>query len=407
MNRPAWPWFPLIDAQDSRAQLNPRFFWTRHFPVVALCTALCEIPAVRAWLGFPAFAVAALAAVQCLAYLLGVYSPLYARWPRAYSTLITSVNLAVSAGFAAATGRPRTLAWSMYLMYPVIAGASCGRSLLLAVEVLALPLLVALGWDAAGAAPLAEGLGPALGVALAAEAIYLSVASAQDAARAARQEREERARAGAVEEVRRHAARELHCTLGAALTEVSLWLEVAAAASGAEAKAALERARGRAQAAVDQLRSCTGALGASGVSASALATGLRSRLQGLCEAAGVALELEIACALEVLPAERAWRLVRFVEEAALNAVRHGRPRRLAVSVRIAEPPEVEVRDDGRGFRPALAAPGRGLQALREHAEALGAESSVQSAPGQGTRVALAAVAADPFDHGGRADRASR
>ncbi len=49
---------------------------------------------------------------------------------------------------------------------------------------------------------------------------------------------------------------------------------------------------------------------------------------------------------------------------------------------------VEVRDDGRGFDPALAAATGhfGLVGLRERAGALGARLTVESAPGRGTAV---------------------
>ena len=46
-----------------------------------------------------------------------------------------------------------------------------------------------------------------------------------------------------------------------------------------------------------------------------------------------------------------------------------------------------VRDDGRGFDPANAPPDRlGLGIMRERAQAIGATLTIDSQPGQGTRI---------------------
>jgi two-component system nitrate/nitrite sensor histidine kinase NarX len=51
--------------------------------------------------------------------------------------------------------------------------------------------------------------------------------------------------------------------------------------------------------------------------------------------------------------------------------------------------ELEVADDGRGFDPAAAPPDHlGMKILRERAQAIGAELSIESAPECGTRVTV-------------------
>ena len=51
--------------------------------------------------------------------------------------------------------------------------------------------------------------------------------------------------------------------------------------------------------------------------------------------------------------------------------------------------ELTITDDGRGFDPAAAPPDRlGLGILRERAQSIGADLSIESAPGQGTRVGV-------------------
>jgi len=85
-----------------------------------------------------------------------------------------------------------------------------------------------------------------------------------------------------------------------------------------------------------------------------------------------------------------------VREAIRNALDHGAPRAVLISVDIA-PHELRavVEDTGRGFDRATAPPagtmssyGGGLSSMRERAALLGGSASVSSRPGHGTRVEL-------------------
>lgn len=81
-----------------------------------------------------------------------------------------------------------------------------------------------------------------------------------------------------------------------------------------------------------------------------------------------------------------------LQEALVNAVRHGRARRVELELRHeAGALAAEVRDDGVGFDPATppARSGRmGLSAMRERAAALDAHLEVRSRPGEGVTVTL-------------------
>jgi two-component system, NarL family, sensor kinase len=82
---------------------------------------------------------------------------------------------------------------------------------------------------------------------------------------------------------------------------------------------------------------------------------------------------------------------RTAQEAVRNAVRHGRPGHLRIAVTTT--PEsliLEVEDDGRGFDPsAVPRDGHlGLRALRDLINEMGAELSIVSTPGSGTRLRM-------------------
>ncbi|MBI5689654.1 MAG: hypothetical protein HZC55_06110 [Verrucomicrobia bacterium] len=82
--------------------------------------------------------------------------------------------------------------------------------------------------------------------------------------------------------------------------------------------------------------------------------------------------------------------LQITREATSNALRHGTADHVTVTLRRAgDFVEFEVVDDGRGFDPAAtAARGSGLVGFEQRARELGAELTLDSAPGRGTRVRL-------------------
>jgi len=96
-----------------------------------------------------------------------------------------------------------------------------------------------------------------------------------------------------------------------------------------------------------------------------------------------------------LPAEVETALYRICQEATMNAVRHGRAKRIDIAlVCNASTAELRIVDDGRGFdpsevlnRPAEQGP-FGLLSMRERAEQLGGEATITSTVGSGTQVSI-------------------
>ncbi|MEM1057425.1 MAG: ATP-binding protein [Bacteroidota bacterium] len=79
------------------------------------------------------------------------------------------------------------------------------------------------------------------------------------------------------------------------------------------------------------------------------------------------------------------------KEALHNAARHAEATRVHVRLGTeAGTLRLEVRDDGHGFDPLVSSTGHGLGSLRQRAEILGGTVTVESAPGEGTRVLLQA-----------------
>ena len=95
-----------------------------------------------------------------------------------------------------------------------------------------------------------------------------------------------------------------------------------------------------------------------------------------------------AAGLDSLDSDVALCLFRIVQEALANAVRHARARTICVSLLItAESVELTVVDDGVGFAASeRTKSGLGLRSIHERVRFLQGQVSVDSRPGEGTKV---------------------
>jgi signal transduction histidine kinase len=107
-----------------------------------------------------------------------------------------------------------------------------------------------------------------------------------------------------------------------------------------------------------------------------------------------AAQVQLHAAVELLPPvpgltpARVLHILRMLQEAVGNALRHGQAHTLWIEARaLADGVQLSVRDDGCGFDPAQARPGRGLKNLRRRSEAVGASLHIDSLPGAGCRIA--------------------
>jgi signal transduction histidine kinase len=115
------------------------------------------------------------------------------------------------------------------------------------------------------------------------------------------------------------------------------------------------------------------------------------RLAPRLRAAGVALHWEVELLPQVagLTPARVLHVLRILQEAVTNAVRHGRAKGLRLDAAGGERGvHIELTDDGAGFDPACTGSGRGLNNMRRRAALAGAALQIDAAPGRGTRVRL-------------------
>ncbi|MEZ5607643.1 MAG: histidine kinase [Burkholderiaceae bacterium] len=227
---------------------------------------------------------------------------------------------------------------------------------------------------------------------------------ARVAARTARIERlAQDARRAAVTRERLRLARGLHDTLAhslmALLTQIRLmrklgprWSAEQWDAELAEAEQAATRGLAEARAAIGQMRQA-------GVHDSGLGPELQALLQRFAERSAVAAVADIDPAAADLVDERAAAVLSIAREALRNVQRHAQARQVRLALQPERLPPADsdeparwrltLVDDGVGFDVQRPREGHfGLMGLHEQAEQLGAELTLDSAPGQGCRLQL-------------------
>jgi signal transduction histidine kinase len=190
-------------------------------------------------------------------------------------------------------------------------------------------------------------------------------------------------------------ARELHDTLLQGFTGVALKLLAVAnrVTNEPETTAALRDIVSLAQKTLEEARRAVTDLRSPPESAADLLTKLRTTAEAVVRDTGLELECEMKGSARPLDTSVETAVVRVVQEAIVNSVKHARARRARVRlVYRARHMELSIADDGRGF--AVGTEARddgghwGLVGMRERASQIRAHFVVRSRPGRGTEVLL-------------------
>ncbi len=197
-----------------------------------------------------------------------------------------------------------------------------------------------------------------------------------------RQAEAERVRALQAE--RERIGQSLHGTLGAALSEISLWHEIALAGGTAQDSDPLARAQARARSALTDLRTLVAGLDGEDIPAAQLCAGVRRQVEGLCAAAAIRFEFTGQNA-GTQDMASAYHTAKIIVEGVTNAVKHSGAKTVRVALELS-PMRISIEDDGNGFDRENTTRGRGLRSLHEHARALNGSLHIDTAPGRGTTI---------------------
>jgi signal transduction histidine kinase/ligand-binding sensor domain-containing protein len=126
---------------------------------------------------------------------------------------------------------------------------------------------------------------------------------------------------------------------------------------------------------------------------SSLATAITHAAKQLTETHDVRLKLQVQRDLPALPLDVEYNLLRIAQEAIANAVKHSDAESIDVSLeRAADDILLTIQDDGNGFMESSGSGAPlghyGLVGMRERSTQIGADFSLESEPGRGTRICV-------------------
>jgi signal transduction histidine kinase len=202
-------------------------------------------------------------------------------------------------------------------------------------------------------------------------------------------------------------AREIHDTLAQGFVAVSVQLELVGQlmrASADSAREQLERTQTLVRNSLEEARSSIWELRSQSAEREDLAARILRMAEDVAARSGIhspgaaengkqpRVQMQVSGTNHPLGAAVERELMRIAREAVVNAIRHGHSESIALRLEFVTGWfAMEIRDDGRGFAgsPPDGASGHyGIVGMRERAAAIGANLTVESHPGAGTRVRL-------------------
>lgn len=193
----------------------------------------------------------------------------------------------------------------------------------------------------------------------------------------------------ATEEERQRIARELHDDTAQRLATLILWIRRLAEEPDADARLALlEEIREEIVDTTDSVRRMSRGLRPPELEEVGLALAIAAHVRTLDDGADCSVETELEPVEEDLSITAKLALYRIVQESLSNARRHGGCKDVRVRLfRSDGAVVVEVSDGGGGFRMSeVAEGGLGLVGMQERATMIGGRLTIDSAPGEGTRI---------------------
>ncbi|MEU4996085.1 sensor histidine kinase [Streptomyces sp. NPDC021622] len=366
----------------------------------ALLAGLLALPAVRAVADGAPRAGAVVGAVLAMGavYAAGTLSPAVARSRRAAAVWLGALGVCWVVLLALS---PDGL-WAAFPLYFLQLHLLPVRWALPAVALTAAAAIAGYLLHSSPASPVSPGIfiGPPLGAAVAVATVLGYQALYRESERrrelidelmATRAELAAAERTAGTLAERERLAREIHDTLAQGLSSIQLLLRAAGRVlpAGSPAAPHIEQARTAAQDNLAEARRFVRALSPPDLEHGSLAAALE-RLS--TSSHGTKVQFTVSGTPTELPTPYEVALLRTAQSALANTVRHAEADRAEITLSFMDTSvSLDVVDDGRGFDPASAPRGDGgfgLPAMRSRARSLGGTLSVESAPGQGTAVAV-------------------
>jgi PAS domain S-box-containing protein len=200
-------------------------------------------------------------------------------------------------------------------------------------------------------------------------------------------------RQSAVTAERNRMARDIHDTLAQGFTGVIVQLEAVEEAmsrnQAVKASGHLDRAGELARESLREARRSVQALRPQALEEKQLSEALKDLIGRMTSGTTVRAEFTLRGEQQKLPPEWETNLLRIGQEVLTNVLRHARASEFNVLL-VFDGREIhlDLRDNGCGFDPQRRHEGFGLQGMRERAEGMGGQLTIQSAAGKGTAISI-------------------
>lgn len=189
---------------------------------------------------------------------------------------------------------------------------------------------------------------------------------------------------------RRYVARELHDEMGQVLTGLKLGLDLALKSSEGAMRERLQQAVSATQELTDKVRQLSLNLRPPMLDDLGLPVALEWFARRYTQQTGIRVDFRHGAFPKRLPASHETAMFRIAQEAMTNVARHSGVKEIVVRLwHGLESVGLQIEDQGKGFDPAAALRAgisSGLVGMRERVELLGGQFSLESSPGQGTRI---------------------
>jgi len=187
---------------------------------------------------------------------------------------------------------------------------------------------------------------------------------------------------------RRFVARELHDEIGQLVTGLKLLLETSLRPASAAEQQGFDEAMSLINDLMERVRQLSINLRPQMLDDLGLVIALDWHFKRYTKQTGIRVLFKHSQLPERLPSQLETAIFRIVQEALTNVARHARTKEVVVRLwKDAERLGVQVHDAGAGFAVPDATTGRvstGVSGMRERAELLGGDFTLESAPGEGT-----------------------
>jgi ligand-binding sensor domain-containing protein/signal transduction histidine kinase len=196
-----------------------------------------------------------------------------------------------------------------------------------------------------------------------------------------------------VENIRQSISSDLHDEVGASLSSISIFSEMArqSLGSGKKAEAYLFRIGERSRESIEKMSDIIWSINPDNDSMEQMLMRMKTFVNETVEGRGIEIHWHEGEGLKTLKLEMSQRKNFYLlfKEAFINSFKYASPENIDITLDVQHNTVfLEVKDDGKGFCMDTAKPGNGIRNMKQRALLLGGKTILQSAPGKGTLVSV-------------------